>query len=151
MEVRALIAPLTIAATLLFTPSPSMSTSADLDCLAKNVYFEARGEPRIDQEAVAHVVVNRVQSGRFRSSVCGVVHQSGQFSWTFDRNSDVPRERAAWNRSLQVAQGVLSGEIDDPTDGATYFWHRRLNPSWTRRLVPTLRTNSHVYARPNRG
>ncbi len=151
MEIRALITTLVIVTALSFTPSPATTMSNDLDCLAKNVYFEARGEPRLDQIAVAHVTVNRSQARAFPNSVCGVVYQRGQFSWTRDANSDVPRDRSAWNRSLQVAQGVLSESHADPTDGATYFWNpHRVTPPWARRMVTTLRTASHAYARPHR-
>ena len=134
------------AATLILAPSSASSISADQNCLALNVYHEARGEPRIDQNAVAHVVINRVESGRFPSTICRVVYQPGQFSWT--TRGYRQNERGAWNRSLQVAEGVLNGSISDPTDGATYFWnHNRVRPSWTRRLVETLRTSSHAYGK----
>ena len=54
---------------------------AEQECLARAVYFEAKGEPLRGQLAVAQVILNRTQSGRFPSSVCGVVKQRGQFSF----------------------------------------------------------------------
>ena len=133
------------------SPSPARSISSEQDCLAKNVYFEARGEPRLDQVAVAHVTVNRAAARSFPRTVCGVVYQPGQFSWTRDSISNVPRETRAWNRSLQIAQEVLSEQEADPTDGAMYFWNpHRVSPPWARRMVTTLRTASHAYARPHR-
>ena len=44
--------------------------SAALMCLAMNVYHESRSEPMLGQYAVAHVVVNRVQSDKYPDEVC---------------------------------------------------------------------------------
>ena len=60
--------------------------SAALMCLALNVYHEARSEPLQGQAAVAHVVLNRVASGRWPDDVCSVVHQGyekGRFKCQF--------------------------------------------------------------------
>ena len=46
-----------------------------LACLAMAIYFEARGEPTVGQIAVAHVIMNRVESDDFPNTVCGVVTQ----------------------------------------------------------------------------
>src|SRR5258706_5652330 len=48
----------------------------DLQCLAENVYFEARGEPLEGQYAVAEVTLNRTRSEHFPHTVCGVVHET---------------------------------------------------------------------------
>lgn len=95
-----------------------------LDCLAKNVYFEARGEPLKGQLAVAWVTLNRVQDGRFADDVCGVVHQPGQFVWLDDGHSDVPRDAESWNRAQTIAALVYAvQDVDsiDPTNGSIYF------------------------------
>ena len=60
-----------------------------LRCLALAVYFEAGSEPQAGKEAVAHVVLNRVQHAGFPGGVCGVVQQGGeqrpcQFGWYCD-------------------------------------------------------------------
>ena len=52
-----------------------------LRCLTEALYFEARGESRSGQRAVAEVILNRVDSRAFPGSVCHVVHQRGQFSY----------------------------------------------------------------------
>src|SRR3546814_1697830 len=63
----------------------------ELRCLAGAVYFESRGESLAGQLAVAHVIINRAESGRFPSSYCGVVHQRSQFS--FVRGGKMPSIR----------------------------------------------------------
>jgi spore germination cell wall hydrolase CwlJ-like protein len=50
-------------------------TSKDIDCLAKNIYYEAGSEPEEGKVAVAMVTINRVRDGRFGKSVCSVVDQ----------------------------------------------------------------------------
>ena len=68
-------------------PSPHQ-----LHCLTEAVYHEARGEPIKGQAAVAHVVMKRTKFPKeFASTICGVVYQHGQFSWT-------PHEKLSWTR-----------------------------------------------------
>ena len=61
----------------------------EVDCLAKNIYFEAGSESRAGKIAVAEVTMNRVKSREFPRSVCGVVYQKSrnicQFSWVCSR------------------------------------------------------------------
>ena len=54
----------------------------EIYCAAQNIYFESRGEPDIGQVAVALVVLNRVNDRRWPSTICDVVWQDKQFSWT---------------------------------------------------------------------
>ena len=112
--------------------------SAALMCLAMNVYHEARSEPMVGQYAVAHVVINRVNSTRWPNDVCSVVHQGldrgrhkCQFSWYCDGKSDKAHEEVPWARALIVADNVLRGKIEDPTKGATHYHARYVKPYWS--------------------
>jgi spore germination cell wall hydrolase CwlJ-like protein len=124
-----------------------------LRCLALAVYFEARGESVEGQAAVAHVVVNRAREAGFPEGVCQVVQQGGeqrpcQFGWYCDGRSDRPRAGRLWETSLDVAQEVLAGRLEDPTDGALYFVRRRAKkPSWTHRLTRVAHIGGHVFYR----
>jgi hypothetical protein len=71
--------------------SNDVITGAELACLEKNIYNEARGEIDEGQLAVAFVTIARAQSKKFPSSICGVVYQNKQFSWTFDKKILEPR------------------------------------------------------------
>ena len=77
----------------------------EVDCLAKNIYFEAKGEPRAGKIAVAEVTMNRVKSKQFPRSVCAVVYQKTkgtcQFSWVCE-GKKVIRNRAAWKESCKL-------------------------------------------------
>lgn len=64
----------------------SSSQQRDIECLAKVMFFEARGEVNRGKRFVANVVQNRVEHGKpFATNVCAVVYQKHQFSWTNER------------------------------------------------------------------
>lgn len=126
--------------------------TATMMCLALNVYHEARSEPMVGQYAVAHVVLNRVQSNRFPDTVCGVVYQGYrkgkhkcQFSWYCDGKSDRPREQVAWARSLLIADDVMRGEVSDPTKGATHYHANYVKPYWAKHLNYHVTYGSHRF------
>ena len=89
-----------------------------LRCLARNVYFEARGEPEAGQYAVAEVTMNRKVSGRYPNTVCGVVYERQAFSWTAVDILPEP-EGEAWSRAQEIAEefstALLRGLIRDET------------------------------------
>ena len=95
-------------------------------CLARTVYFEARGDGVEGMEAVAAVVMNRVASPDFPDAVCAVVEQGGehppcQFSYWCDGRSDRPRNAELWQQARRIARRALAGELDDPVAGALFF------------------------------
>ncbi len=100
----------------------------DRECLARAVYFEARGEPLEGQLAVAQVILNRVASGRFAATVCGVVNQHGQFS--FDR-SRVPADGRDWRTAKAIAAIAATAAWDAVAPRATAFHATRVNVGWT--------------------
>lgn len=125
---------------------------AELNCLAKTIYFEARGESEKGQRAVAAVVLNRVKSRSFPNTICEVVHQGGtasrdcQFSWWCDRRSDQPKDLKAWQRATAIAREMMAG-APDPTNGALYYHHTDISPSWRMQLRRLATIGAHVYYR----
>ncbi|MBK1706435.1 cell wall hydrolase [Halochromatium glycolicum] len=130
------------------------SVDEELRCLALNIYHEARSEPLSGQIAVARVTLNRVESTRFPSSVCGVVKQGGQkrnrcqFSWWCDGKSDQPTEPKAWRKSLEISKRVLANQAPDPTAGALYYHANYVKPSWSRSFQRTAQIGRHLFYRP---
>jgi N-acetylmuramoyl-L-alanine amidase len=106
-----------------------------LRCLAGAIYFESRGEPLAGQLAVAKVILNRAASGRFRSSVCGVVTQPGQFSFVRGGEVPAPRAGADYRTALAVAQVALNDAWDGEADEALYFNGRRVGHGGRVRLA----------------
>lgn len=125
-----------------------------LECLALNIYWEARSEPLEGQVAVAAVTLNRVNEARFPDTVCAVVKQGGnkrlnrcQFSWWCDGKSDKPTEAAAWQTSKALARRVLFGELADPTGSALWYHANYVSPSWTSRKVQTAWIGRQIFYR----
>lgn len=122
--------------------------SADLHCLAGAVYFEARGEALDGQLAVAQVIVNRTEDGRFPRSYCGVVAQPGQFS--FMRGRDIPRvptTSAAWKRAVAIARIADKGLWDSAAGEAVFFHARYVRPGWSTRKTRLAQIDSHIFYR----
>lgn len=120
----------------------------ELECLAKNVYFESRGEPIIGQKAVAWVTLNRAQSDDYSTNVCEVVMQSKQFSWTLQKYQDID-DLAAWDIAMSVAKDVAESYYvdDDPTEGAMFFHNKRKTPFWAESYEKTVLIDNHIFYR----
>jgi spore germination cell wall hydrolase CwlJ-like protein len=122
-----------------------------LECLALNIYWEARSEPATGQLAVAAVTLNRVAHPRYPNSVCDVVYQSGargcQFSWWCDGKPDQPRERVAWAKALDVAFLAASLDLPDPTSGALWYHADYVDPRWARSKLVVARIGRHLFFR----
>ena len=85
------------------------------ECLARAVYYESQGESLAGQLSVAEVIINRSRSGRFPSSVCGVVRQAGQFS--FVRRGHIPQPPQAarnWRTAVAIARIAMGDLADSP-------------------------------------
>lgn len=98
----------------------------EVDCLAKNIYHEARGESELGQKAVAWVTLNRTENPSFPDTVCGVVLQSHQFSWVTAKLKVKNRELYMQIRELAEqmmamhAEGIVPEELIRIKD-ALYF------------------------------
>lgn len=131
-----------------------------LECLAKNIYFEAAVESTAGKLAVAQVTLNRVNSSRFPNTVCGVVKQgrhykSGKpirnkcaFSWYCDGKPDEPYDGQMWAESKNIAKFMLSTQmkIIDITDGATHYHANYIKPPWwVKAKVKTTQIDKHIF------
>ena len=130
---------------------PAATGDDQWQCLAQALYFEARGESVKGQFAVAEVVLNRVDSGLYPRSICGVVQQgsrySCQFSYVCDGYSDKIREQGAWAQVAKVARLMIDGAPRALTDGATHFRTGAVMPSWARRFPQTAKIGAHYFYR----
>ena len=130
---------------------PAASGDAQFECLAQALYFEARGESVKGQFAVAEVILNRVDSGLYPRSICGVVKQGSryacQFSYVCDGYSDQIRERAAYAQVAKVARLMIDGAPRDLTAGATHFRTGAVMPGWARKFTQTARIGAHYFHR----
>jgi N-acetylmuramoyl-L-alanine amidase len=126
----------------------------NLTCLALNVYFEARGETPAGQFAVAEVTMNRVASGRYPDTVCGVVHQKkwdtlrrryvSAFSWT-ELDERPSLEDTTFRQAWDVAEKVFYGRHASSVAGALHYHAVYIKPSWARGNKPVARIGGHIF------
>lgn len=133
---------------------PKASGGAQWECLTEALYFEARGETVKGQFAVAEVIMNRVKSGRFPNSVCGVINQGTgkkyqcQFTYTCDGIPERISEPRAWERVGKIARATLNGDVPmNLTNGATHYHTTAVNPRWARTYTRTASIGVHRFYR----
>ncbi|WP_370235626.1 cell wall hydrolase [Brevundimonas sp.] len=136
-----------------FRLGSALDASRDLECLTQAVYYEARGEGRDGQRAVAQVVINRARHPAFPKTVCAVVFQGAgrrtgcQFSFTCDGSMRRGVNQRAWNRARQVASEALSGSVYAPVGNATHFHTTGVSPRWRTSLIRVGQVGDHVFYR----
>jgi len=128
-------------------------STAEINCLAQAIYYEARGESFAGQAAVAEVIMNRVSHRVYPDTICGVVYDGSerstgcQFSFTCDGSMErTPRGRS-WRRSQLVAEHVAIGFAPPQTRRATHYHTTAINPHWSGSLVQTGQIGTHVFYR----
>lgn len=125
-------------------PGLQAAKASEIDCLARNIYHEARGEGLSGQIAVAQVTVNRVRNPKFQNTVCAVVYAHRQFSWTLDKTKRV-RDTKAWAASVAVAKAVLTQSIQLPDFTATHFHTKQVKPYWAKHKRVVAVINNHIF------
>lgn len=122
-------------------------------CLAKNVYFEARSEDVKGHLAVGLVTLNRVTSDKFPDTICDVVWQDRQFSWTHDGMSDEPTDQEAWCEAKQIADFLMTPQtvehLHDFTDNALYYHANYVKPYWNKSYTKTAQVGLHTFYKLN--
>ena len=109
----------------------STSRGQELGCLAMNIYHEGRGESSKGRAAIASVTMNRVRSDRYPDTVCKVVWQRKQFSWTHvAARHHVITDIKAWQQALLVSELFLSGAQSSLVGDATHYHSVDVQPSW---------------------
>lgn len=142
-------------------------SKTELECLAKNIYFEARSESYRGQFAVAFVTLNRVQSNKFPNSICGVVYQADmrpswsdpnrlipkrnrcQFSWYCDGLPDEIEDHRSYETAIMIAKIAIHGVIFDNTHGSLFYHNHNVDPYWNDKMQLTNIIGQHIFYRIN--
>ncbi|AXK43870.1 cell wall hydrolase [Erythrobacter aureus] len=122
--------------------------TAEGDCLASAIYFEARGESLTGQLAVAEVILNRAEHRGWRSTICAVVTQPSQFS--FVRNGRIPapaRNTLAWRRAVAISFIAREGLWETPASEALYFHADYVSPRWRTAFSRQAQLGTHIFYR----
>jgi len=133
-----------------------------IDCLADNIYFEARAESERGQYAVAEVTMNRVNSGTFPQNICDVVRQEKngvcQFSWWCDPglkeksiNKLINDETYQQIKLIALEIYLLKDEMNVETKGATFYHAKKVSKKriGVARLERTAVIGKHIFYRKN--
>jgi spore germination cell wall hydrolase CwlJ-like protein len=141
-------------------------TQKQIECLAENIYFEARNEPLQGQYAVAFVTMNRVNSSYFPDTICDVVKQKTkvesignkrvvcQFSWWCEEtpkyistnNVLTETNNMKYNEIVKVAINfyVNYEKLEDPTKGALFYHADYVSPNW-KNLQKVTQIGRHIF------
>ena len=125
----------------------------EFECMRLNIFHEARNQTISGQEAVAQVTLNRTRvRGRFPDTVCGVVYQRAQFSWTHTIRNHAPNlrnpiEAKAWEIAGEIAMNTLRGEVTNRVGDATFYHATYVSPGWASsfRMKRIAQIGSHIF------
>ena len=140
-------------------------TAQENGCLAKALYFEARGENRLGRIAVAQVILNRVRSPYYPDTICGVVWENAarrnacQFSFACDGKSDRPRAKRAWQEAKMIADFVLGSRpclsrsscsrperlLNAAMLRSTHYHADYVQPFWSHKLRRAGKIGRHIF------
>lgn len=137
----------------------SIVSLKDANCLAKVIYYEARGEKKSGKVAVGYVVVNRTTDSRYPNTICGVVRQASyvnkqklcQFSWYCnggEKKLNAVISNPTYTLCLHTALAILLKTVDNNIEDAVSFHIRQLHNGNANglRLVTTI-GNHNFYER----
>ena len=188
LKTKFLIAAISIAAisiamsTSFPTEGKTTSTESDythtasVQCLALNVYHEARDQGTAGLFGVTAVVLNRVNDKRFPNTICEVVYQGPtreswktrqfknlpvdervfypiknkcQFSWFCDGKNDTPHNKEKYKEVLDLVEAILYNELSfvDITDGALFYHADYVTPGWAKTKQRTVEIEDHIFYR----
>jgi len=145
------------------------------ECLAINLYHEARSESMAGIVSVAMVVINRTKSAKFPNNICDVVQQGPlreswktsrypdipdtmrifypirgkcHFSWWCDGKSDTPLEEESYRRMLDISDKLLEDNyIIDITEGADHYFATWIDvePEWAKHMTYIGTIDNHKF------
>jgi spore germination cell wall hydrolase CwlJ-like protein len=132
--------------TKVIIPLQIVQNTHEVECLARNIYFEARNQSIKGQYAVGFVTLNRVRSNQYPKTICEVVYQPYQFSWTIDLKYANPKNKKAWETAVLISTNIIGGKIkDDITQGALHYHADYVNPKWNRNMVKVRQIDNHIF------
>lgn len=120
--------------------APKLPNLKEFNCLVKNIYHEARGETKAGRVAVGLVTMNRLRDPRYPNTICKVVYQPGQFSWTADYKSSKKVNHNEWQLAVNAATAAYNSVS---SFRATHFHNTSVNPKW--KLTRIAKIGNHIF------
>lgn len=148
--------PLIIALMMMFAivsmptePEAATPINKEVQCLADNIYHEARGEPKEGQWLVGQTVLNRVEDRRWEPSICGVVYQRKQFSWTNQKPYPSIKDKEAYKSIYKLSQMLVTQGVAKKSLGANHYlrcdWCDKVN--WWKSMTFVGQVGNHCFYR----
>jgi spore germination cell wall hydrolase CwlJ-like protein len=127
-----------------------------ITCLSRTIYWESMGETAASMEAVANVVMNRLEQEGFPKTICEVVTQGReqgacQFSWWCDGRMDDAEDEESYAIAKEIARNALNRQLPDRTGGALYFHHGEATDDWTAEYMKTVEVGKFSFYKPHGG
>lgn len=131
----------------------------EIDILARTLWGEARGEGQKGLEAVAAVVINRVNYAKqqplgnfwWGNSIIRVCQKPLQFSCWNSNDPSLQKLRIVkiddpnFAMALRIARWAQAGALPDPTNGADHYHALYVAPKWASGQTPTAVIGRHVF------
>ena len=118
----------------------------DVECLARNIYWEAGVEPMTGKIAVGNVTINRVKTKYWGRHICDVVYSKDQFSWTKERRRGwIGLKGKSWAESKAAAEAVLNGLKVKQLDKALFYHADYVQPNWRDRSKRVIKIGRHIF------
>lgn len=127
---------------------------SEQECMALNIYFEARSQSYMEKMGVFWVTMNRVEAEEYPNDICSVVKQKHQFSWYWDGKKDSidwndPLEVQAWKSVFDLSDSLLklydNDMLEDVTSGADHYHAHYILPHWAEEFEVTTAFDGHIY------
>lgn len=150
--------------TLIYSRKPnplikvSLYSPKDIECLARNIYYESGAESLEGKVAVAVVTINRSRDERFGpKTLCGIIHARTnigkgvivcQFSWTCVTKRPIKKDSEHWKVSKEVAENIARGDYSEYAykyRKALFFHAISVKPSWAYVKRVVARIGGHIF------
>ena len=117
----------------------------ELECLAKNIYYEAGTEDRVGKYAVGHITLNRLKSGYWGKSICSVVYARAQFSWTLQKKLARP-DPGLYAEAESIAWDVIHGHRVVSLDKSLFYHADYIpKPKWADPKEKITQIGHHIF------
>lgn len=121
----------------------------ELDCLANNIYYEARNQSELGQLAVGLVTVTRAKHEKWSKTICGVVYEPKQFTWTWDKKQNLKAhdDSLQYLHALNLASRILAGDFESTREmfTADYYHTTAVHPGWARKMERVAIIDNHIF------
>ena len=135
---------------------PGLDNIPVVDILARVIWGEAEGEGAEGMQAVGNVILNRANIKKdknipelmFRKDQFSAIGDKDRFNAMINLTPDNPQ----YIQALEISKKLLSGELDDITNGATHFYNPKtanMNYSWIKEYPVVATIGNHTFAKGN--